>query len=155
MQKWREEILSVPALKPLLTEVRVSATLTLGGATKLGLKDTVLYVGPCQIDGELLAKLKSGETVDLHMPPTSFDDVLQLLQKGLSATAGADSQVLRLGQVRERERADVPACPNAVFVCMHMFLLTRDTRLRLAERCSLSHRPVSSATGGNRVAEVA
>ena len=101
VQKFHDQMLSVAALQPLLTEVRVSATLTVGGGAKVALKDKVFYVGPCRIDGDLLAKLGDGGTVDLHMPATSFGDALQFLQEGLSATAGAASQVLRLGQVLE------------------------------------------------------
>ena len=93
MEEFRQQTAGVPVLKPLLTEVRVSATLVVGGKSKLALRDPVLYLGPCKIDEKLVAKLKSGGTVNLDIPPTSFDDVLQLLQKGLGAAAGEDSQV--------------------------------------------------------------
>ena len=82
--------MSVPVLKPLLTELRVSGKLAVGGAAKLALFEKVLYVGPMKIDAKLVEKVKNGETINLDIPPTSIDDVLRLLQKGLDAT---DSKV--------------------------------------------------------------
>ena len=70
----------------------------------MSVTDTTFYVGPVEIDQDLIDDVKSGKSVNLPIPATSFSDVLDFFESALGATTGKDSEVWRLEHVLLRTR---------------------------------------------------
>merc|ERR1712080_412680 len=78
---FQDECGKVPVLESMLTELRVSATIVIGGEKKLELTNPILYAGPFRIDKSTIDKLKKNEVVHLKLNPTSINDVLEIFKK--------------------------------------------------------------------------